>query len=96
MFQIHSTKLRRIGANLAALAVGGVAATATWHHISAVGAKYGETMSAFLPIFVDGMMVAGVLLAADAKAAGRPVGPWARVATWFGAVPVGRGPGRVR
>ena len=82
MFQIHSTKLRRIGANLAALTVGGVAARATWEHISHVGAKYGESMAAWLPVSIDGMMIAGVLLAADAKAAGRPASPWARVATW--------------
>lgn len=84
MNKVTPTKLRRLGANLAALAVGGVAATATWHHIVHVGQKYGEGMALALPVSVDGMMVAGVLMAADAKAAGRPVGPWARIATWVG------------
>ncbi len=72
--------LRRSGANLAALAVGGVAARATWEHIAHVGAKYGEPMAAWLPVSVDGMMITGVIMAADARAAGRPIGPWARTA----------------
>jgi hypothetical protein len=78
--------LRRIGANLAALLVGGVAARATWEHIAHVGAKYGEPMAAWLPVSVDGMMLAGVIMAADARAAGRPIGPWSRVATWTGGI----------
>lgn len=78
--------LRRIGANLAALSVGGVAARATWEHIAHVGSKYGEPMAAWLPVSVDGMMITGVIMAADARAAGRPIGPWARVATWVGGV----------
>jgi hypothetical protein len=78
--------LRRIGANLAALAVGGVAARATWEHIAHVGAKYGEPMAAWLPVSVDGMMITGVIMAADARAAGRKIGPWARVATWVGGI----------
>lgn len=86
MHKISATLVRRAGANLAALAVGGVAARATWAHIVHVGTKYGEGMAAFLPVSIDGMMIAGVLMAADAKAAGRPISPWARVATWTGGV----------
>jgi hypothetical protein len=78
--------LRRIGAILSALAVGGVAARATWEHIAHVGRKYGESMADWLPVSVDGMMLVGVIMAADARAAGRPIGPWARTATWTGGI----------
>jgi uncharacterized protein DUF2637 len=78
--------LRRISANLAALAVGGVAARATWDHIVQVARKYGESMAIWLPVSIDGMMVAGVILSVDARVTGKPVNPWARGATWLGAV----------
>lgn len=83
---MNTARMRRVGANLAAGAVGAIAAYATWHHIVHVGQKYGESAAIALPIAIDGMMIAGVLMAADAKAAGRPVGPWSRVATWVGAI----------
>lgn len=86
MNRITATHLRRIGANLAALAVGGVAARATWAHIVHVGQKYGEEMAAWLPVSVDGMMVAGVILSVDARVTGKGVNPWARAATWIGGV----------
>lgn len=75
---------RRVFANLAALAVAGVAARATWEHIVHVGRKYGEEMAVWLPVSIDGMMVVGVLLSADARATGKGVNPWARAATWIG------------
>lgn len=75
---------RRVGANLAALAVAGVAARATWDHIVSVGHQYGEEMAVWLPVSIDGMMIAGVILSVDAKVTGRPVNPWARAATWLG------------
>lgn len=86
MKQSTAAYLRRAGANLAALAVGGVAARATWAHIVHVGQKYGESMAAWLPVSIDGMMVAGVILSVDARVTGRQVNPWARAATWIGGV----------
>lgn len=86
MKRITATLLRRIGANLAALAVGGVAARATWSHIVHVGQKYGEAMAAWLPVSIDGMMIAGVILSVDARVTGKGTNPWARAATWIGGV----------
>jgi hypothetical protein len=83
-FRITAQQLRRVGAHLAALAVGGVAARATWEHIVHVGRKYGEEMAVWLPVSIDGMMVAGVLLSVDARVTGRGTNPWARAATWIG------------
>lgn len=74
---------RRIIANGAAAAVGGVAARATWSHIVMVGQRYGEEMAFLLPVSVDGMMVAGVVLQVDARIMGRR-NPWARFCTWLG------------
>jgi hypothetical protein len=83
-FSVTAALLRRIGAHLAALAVAGVAARATWEHIVHVGRKYGEEMAIWLPVSIDGMMVAGVLLQADARATGKGRNWWATVATWLG------------
>lgn len=82
--QFNSQRLRRAGADLAALMVAGVAARATWSHIQVVGVRYGESMAAWLPISVDGMMIAGVVLSVDASIMGRKRNPWAVVATWLG------------
>lgn len=84
--RINAQRLRRLGADLAALAVAGVAARATWDHISLVGARYGESMASWLPISIDGMMISGVILAVDASIMGRPRNPWAMVATWVGGI----------
>lgn len=86
MNSIIAARLRRLGANLAALAVGGVAARATWAHIVHVGQKYGESMAAWLPVSIDGMMIAGVILSVDSRMTSGRVNPWARGATWLGGV----------
>jgi hypothetical protein len=82
--KFNPQRLRRVGADLAALAVAGVAARATWDHISHVGARYGESMAAWLPVSIDGMMIAGVILTVDASIMGRKRNPWAMAATWAG------------
>lgn len=79
-------RLRRISADMAALAVAGVAARATWDHISHVGVRYGESMAAWLPVSIDGMMIAGVILTVDASVMGRPRNNWAMLATWLGGI----------
>lgn len=82
--RLKTQMLRRLGADLAALAVAGVAARATWDHISSVGTRYGESMAVWLPVSIDGMMIAGVILTVDASIMGRPRNPWAFLATWLG------------
>jgi hypothetical protein len=83
-FSVTAALLRRVFAHLAALAVGGVAARATWEHIVHVGRKYGEEMAVWLPVSIDGMMIAGVLLQADARATGKGRNWWATFCTWVG------------
>lgn len=84
MHKLNTQRLRRAGADLSALAVALVAARATWDHISHVGVTYGESMALWLPVSIDGMMVAGVILTVDAAIMGRPRNYWAVAATWLG------------
>lgn len=82
----RSAVWRRIGADLAALAVGGNAAILSWGHIvhTSVLLHQGEMAAWLYPVSIDGMMIVGVVKAADDRATGRKVRWWARVATWLG------------
>jgi hypothetical protein len=77
---------RRIGSDVAALIVGLNAAYLSWGHIVATSIMYHQTgLAAYLyPLSIDGAMVVGVVKAADDRANGRKVRPWARVVTWAG------------
>lgn len=77
---------RRIAANTGALAVGGNAAYLSWGHIVATSVMLHQTQDAawLYPVSIDGMMVVGVVKAADDRASGRKVRWWARIATWLG------------
>jgi hypothetical protein len=82
----RSAAWRRIGADLAALAVGGNAAVLSWGHIvhTSILLHQGEMAAWLYPVSIDGMMIVGVVKAADDRATGRKVRWWARVATWLG------------
>lgn len=82
---------RRLGSDAAAFAVGGTAAVISWTHIVYVALTYGSKHQAMwtanlYPVSIDGMMVVGVIKAADDRSTGREVRGWARVATWLGGV----------
>ena len=79
----------RLASDSAAVAVGGVAAALSWQHIVHVAHVYGHQAawaSYLYPVSVDGLMIVGVVKAADDRATGRKVRPWARVATWLGGI----------
>lgn len=82
----RSRAWRRLLSDLAALAVGLNAAVISWTHIVRVSADLhqGELQAFLYPVSIDGMMIVGVVKAADDRADGRKVRPWARVATWLG------------
>lgn len=80
---------RRAAANLAAFLVGAAAAVLSWRHIVHTAKEYGhepDWAAMLYPVPIDGMMIVGVVMAADDRATGRRVRGWARVATWVGGV----------
>lgn len=85
---------RRIGSDVTALIVGVIAALISWSHIVHVALFYGKQTQVILglqvanlyPVSVDGVMIVGVIKAADDRASGRDVRRWARFATWFGGI----------
>lgn len=80
---------RRAAASLSAFLVGLVAAILSWRHIVHTAKEYGHEpdWAAWLyPVPIDGMMIVGVVMAADDRATGRKVRPMARVATAVGGV----------
>lgn len=82
----RSAVWRRIAADVGALAVGGNAAYLSWGHIVATSILLHQDQGAawLYPVSIDGMMVVGVVKAADDRVSGRKVRWWARVATWLG------------
>ena len=82
----HSAVWRRIIADGGALAVGGNAAYLSWGHIVETSVLLHQPQDAawLYPVSIDGMMIVGVVKAADDRAQGRKVRLWARVATWLG------------
>lgn len=80
---------RRALANFSAFLVGLVAAILSWRHIVHTAKVYGhepDWASWLYPVPIDGMMIVGVVMAADDRATGRKVRPMARVATAVGGV----------
>lgn len=84
----RSAAWRRLAADGGAFSVGSVAAVISWKHIVHTSLMlHQDNLAAFLyPISIDGMMIVGVVKAADDRANGRKVRGWARVATWAGGV----------
>lgn len=84
----RSAAWRRLAADGGAFSVGGVAAVVSWKHIVHTSLMlHQDTLAAYLyPVSIDGMMIVGVVKAADDRASGRKVRGWARVATWVGGV----------
>lgn len=82
----RSAAWRRLAADGGAFSVGSVAAVISWKHIVHTSLMlHQDSLAAFLyPISIDGMMIVGVVKAADDRASGRKVRGWARVATWAG------------
>jgi hypothetical protein len=82
----RSAVWRRITADVGALAVGGNAAYLSWGHIVHTSVLLHQTQDAawLYPVSIDGMMIVGVVKAADDRANGRKVRAWARVSTWLG------------
>lgn len=62
---------------LPGLAVAGVTGTASWGHIVHVGHIVGEPSAAWLPVAIDGMMVAGAVFAFIDRLKGYSPRPWA-------------------
>lgn len=80
---------RRIASDAGATLVGLNAAVLSWKHIVETAIVYGreaEWAAYLYPLSIDGMMVVGVVKAADDRASGRQVRGWARVATWLGGI----------
>jgi hypothetical protein len=80
---------RRAAANFSAFLVGLVAAALSWRHIVHTARMYGheaDWAAMLYPVPIDGMMIVGVVMAADDRATGRKVRPMARVATAVGGV----------
>jgi len=80
---------RRAAANFSAFLVGLAAAALSWRHIVHTAKAYGhepDWASFLYPVPIDGMMIVGVVMAADDRATGRKVRPMARVATAVGGV----------
>jgi hypothetical protein len=80
---------RRAAANFSAFLVGLAAAGLSWRHIVSTAKTYGhepDWAAMLYPVPIDGMMIVGVVMAADDRATGRKVRPMARVATAVGGV----------
>lgn len=76
-------------ANFSAFLVGLAAAGLSWRHIVHTAKMYGhepDWAAMLYPVPIDGMMIVGVVMAADDRATGRKVRPMARVATAVGGV----------
>jgi Protein of unknown function (DUF2637) len=58
------------------LIVGVPAAVASYRHAMVVGERYGESMSPWLPLTTDGMLVAALLVMWDRRLVGRSCGIW--------------------
>lgn len=69
---------------LAAGAVAYVTGRASWGHIVHVGHMVGEPSAAWLPVAVDGMVIAGVVMSGVDRIRGYRSRPWAVAAIWLG------------
>jgi hypothetical protein len=67
------------------IAVGTVAGYTSWGHIVHVGHMVHEPAAAWLPVSIDGAMIAGAIMQAIDRLRGFKPRPWATVALWMGA-----------
>lgn len=63
-----------------------VAGYLSWGHIREVGLKYGEPGANYLPVSVDGMMLAGTVMGAVDNLRGYKIRGWAVVSLWLGSI----------
>lgn len=64
--------------------VAAVAGYLSWGHIREVGLRYGEPGANYLPVSVDGMMLAGTVMGAVDNIRGYKIRAWAIVSLWLG------------
>jgi hypothetical protein len=65
--------------------VAGVAGYSSWGHIVHVGRMVHEPAAAWLPVSIDGLMIAGATMQAIDRLRGFKPRPWATVSLWLGA-----------
>lgn len=65
--------------------VAGVAGYSSWGHIVHVGRMVHEPAAAWLPVSIDGLMIAGAIMQAIDRLRGFKPRPWATVSLWLGA-----------
>lgn len=67
-----------------ATAVAGVAGYVSWGHIVAVSRTHGESAAAWIPVSVDGTMLAGTVMAAVDRIRGYKPRVWSLIGLWLG------------
>lgn len=78
--------LATTAAILLACVVAGFTGYGSWGHIVGVATKYGEQAAPYLPVSIDGMMLAGAALAAADRMRGFRPRIWASICLWSGAL----------
>ena len=74
----------QFGAVLAAIGIASFAAVSSWTHGVGVAQSVGEPNAPIVPATVDGMMIAGTLLATRDRIRGRRPGGWTNFCLWAG------------